>query len=87
MQQMQSPGQAQRLLSRLVDVRPRELATLLWAFIYFYCVLCSYYIIRPIRDTMGISAGVDNLQLSLLKIQSCRFLLILCHHHHAAILL
>jgi AAA family ATP:ADP antiporter len=38
------------------------LATLMWAFIYFYCLLCSYYIIRPIRDTMGISAGVDSLQ-------------------------
>ncbi len=34
----------------------------MWAFIYFYCLLCSYYIIRPIRDTMGISAGVDSLQ-------------------------
>ena len=47
---------------RLVDVKQHELATLLWAFVYFYCLLCSYYIIRPIRDTMGISAGVDNLQ-------------------------
>ncbi|MFK8049269.1 MAG: NTP/NDP exchange transporter [Halioglobus sp.] len=35
---------------------------MLWAFTYFYCLLCSYYIIRPIRDTMGISAGVENLQ-------------------------
>lgn len=46
----------------MVDVKQHELATLLWAFIYFYCLLCSYYIIRPIRDTMGISAGLDNLQ-------------------------
>ena len=51
-----------RFLTRLVDVRQHEIATLLWAFVYFYCLLCSYYIIRPIRDTMGISAGVENLQ-------------------------
>ena len=49
-------------LTNLVDVQPAERATLAWAFVYFYCLLCSYYIIRPIRDAMGISTGVDNLQ-------------------------
>lgn len=50
------------VLTKLVDVKKAERATLAWAFVYFYCLLCSYYIIRPIRDAMGISAGVDNLQ-------------------------
>ncbi|MFK8021017.1 MAG: NTP/NDP exchange transporter [Pseudomonadales bacterium] len=49
-------------LTKLVDVLPAERVTLAWAFVYFYCLLCSYYIIRPIRDAMGISSGVDNLQ-------------------------
>ena len=50
------------LTGRLVDVKAHELATLLWAFVYFYCLLCSYYIIRPIRDAMGISTGIESLQ-------------------------
>jgi AAA family ATP:ADP antiporter len=48
--------------TRLVDVRPEELRSLIWSFLYFFSLLCSYYIIRPIRDEMGIAGGVENLQ-------------------------
>ena len=48
--------------TRLVDVRPDELRSLIWSFLYFFSLLCSYYIIRPIRDEMGIAGGVENLQ-------------------------
>ena len=47
---------------RHVIAEGHELATLMWAFVYFYCLLCSYYIIRPIRDAMGISTGIESLQ-------------------------
>jgi ATP:ADP antiporter, AAA family len=50
------------LATRLVDVRPDELRSLIWSFLYFFSLLCSYYIIRPIRDEMGIAGGVENLQ-------------------------
>jgi AAA family ATP:ADP antiporter len=50
------------LLQRLVDVRPGEAAALVWAFLYFFSLLCSYYIVRPMRDEMGIAGGVDKLQ-------------------------
>jgi AAA family ATP:ADP antiporter len=46
----------------LVDVRPQELGALIWAFVYFFCLLSSYYILRPLRDEMGVAAGVANLQ-------------------------
>ena len=49
-------------LRRLVDVRPGEGRALAWAFIYFFCLLSSYYILRPLRDEMGVAAGVANLQ-------------------------
>jgi len=49
-------------LLRAVSVEARELAGLLWAFAYFFCLLCSYYILRPLRDEMGIAGGVDQLQ-------------------------
>lgn len=30
--------------------------------LYFFCLLSSYYLLRPVRDEMGIRAGVDQLQ-------------------------
>ena len=30
---------------------------LAWAFAYFFCLLCAYYVLRPIRDEMGITGG------------------------------
>ena len=47
---------------RLVDVEPGEVRALLWAFSYFFSLLCAYYIIRPMRDEMGIAGGVEQLQ-------------------------
>jgi len=49
-------------LRRLVKAQPGELAALFWAFVYFFSLLCSYYIVRPMRDEMGIAGGVENLQ-------------------------
>ncbi len=49
-------------LQSWINARPGELPALLWSFTYFFFLLCSYYILRPIRDEMGIAGGVDNLQ-------------------------
>ena len=49
-------------LKRLVKVEPEEVRALLWAFSYFFALLCAYYIVRPMRDEMGIAGGVENLQ-------------------------
>jgi AAA family ATP:ADP antiporter len=43
-------------------VRPEEVRALLWSFAYFFCLLAAYYILRPLRDEMGIAGGVRNLQ-------------------------
>lgn len=42
-------------------VRPAERPAVLWAFLYLFSVLCGYYILRPLRDEMGIVGGVKNL--------------------------
>lgn len=55
-------GSVYRLLKRLVDVRPAEIRALGWSWLYIFCVLSSYYIVRPIRDEMGVAGGVENLQ-------------------------
>ena len=56
-----APGLVGRWLQRLIDVRPDELALMGWSWVYFFCVLSAYYVIRPIRDDMGVAGGVDNL--------------------------
>src|SRR5215470_8519166 len=33
----------------------------LWSFACFFSVLCGYYVMRPLRDEMGVQGGVENL--------------------------
>jgi AAA family ATP:ADP antiporter len=51
-----------RLLRRVIDVRPEEVPVLVWCWIYIFSIFLSYYIMRPIRDEMGVAGGVNNLQ-------------------------
>jgi len=55
-----SPGR--RWLHRAIDVRGHELALLGWSWLYVLSVMSSYYVLRPIRDAMGVEGGVENLQ-------------------------
>lgn len=48
-------------LGRLVAVEPGEVPALLWSFAYFFSLLCGYYLLRPLRDAMGIEGGVEQL--------------------------
>ncbi len=50
-----------RLLRRTVDVREHETAALVASCAYFFFVLSAYYVIRPVRDEMGVAGGVENL--------------------------
>ena len=50
-----------RLLRRAVDVREHETAALVASCAYFFFVLSAYYVIRPVRDEMGVAGGVENL--------------------------
>lgn len=47
---------------RLLNIQPGEGRAVTWSFLYFFALLGSYYILRPIRDEMGIAVGVDQLQ-------------------------
>jgi AAA family ATP:ADP antiporter len=44
-----------------VDVRPEEVRALLAAFAYFFSLLFGYYLLRPLREEMGIRADVAKL--------------------------
>jgi ATP:ADP antiporter, AAA family len=49
------------LLQRLVLVRTGEWPALLWSAGYFFFLLSGYYILRPVRETLGIDRGADKL--------------------------
>jgi len=50
-----------KLLQRAVAVEPDEVRPMLLSALYFFLVMAGYFIIRPLRDEMGIAGGVRNL--------------------------
>jgi ATP:ADP antiporter, AAA family len=51
----------QRWLERSVPATDQERAAALWSFAYFFTLLAGYYVLRPLRDQMGIAGGVKAL--------------------------
>lgn len=49
-------------LEAWIRAKPGEGALALYSFLYFFFLLSGYYILRPVRDEMGIQGGVANLQ-------------------------
>ncbi len=58
-----TPARVRTRLARFVDARPEEVPALLLAFSYHLLILTSYFILRPIRDEMGVAGGVSNVPL------------------------
>ena len=50
-------------LGRLLRARADELPAVAWAFAYFFLLLCSYYILRPVRDSLAVELGPRALRL------------------------
>lgn len=50
------------MLLRWVHVEPSERAALLLGFTFHFCVLASYYLVRPLRDALGLEGGSGQLQ-------------------------
>ena len=51
------------LLQRLFGLEKHEYVPVGWSFLYFFCVLSSYYMLRPIREAMAVSSGPDKIHL------------------------
>src|SRR5437588_6448084 len=49
------------LRDKAVDVRPNEWGAMWLAFLFNFVILAGYYILRPIREEIGASSGVENL--------------------------
>jgi len=50
-----------RWVAQAVPATAEERAAALWSFAYFFMLLAGYYVLRPLRDEMGIAGGVKNL--------------------------
>jgi len=50
-----------RVLQRMVNVRDEEASALLLSALYFFLLFTGYFIIRPLRDEMGMLGGVRDL--------------------------
>jgi len=49
-------------LSATLNAETHELRPALMGFVLFFCLFAGYFMLRPIRESMGIAAGVENLQ-------------------------
>ncbi|MBO6259039.1 MAG: MFS transporter [Succinivibrio sp.] len=52
----------QSVFDRVLNLRSEETNYAVLSFLLFFCIFCSYSVLRPVRDTMGIASGVDSLQ-------------------------
>src|SRR5476651_992737 len=59
---MSKPGPVARTLNLIAGVEPREVKAVIISFVYFFFLMASYFILRPLRDTMGTVYGVAHLQ-------------------------
>src|SRR3954452_11430684 len=51
-----------RFLTRALRAEPHELPALAWAFGYFFLLLSSYYVLRPVRDALAVELGSQALK-------------------------
>jgi AAA family ATP:ADP antiporter len=50
------------LSARLLNIKRDELPLALLSALLFFCVLCGYFFLRPVREAMGVSRGMDDLR-------------------------
>ncbi len=49
------------LFDRIFGLEKHEYFAVAWSFVYFFCVLSAYYMLRSIRDSMAVEGGVQNI--------------------------
>ena len=51
-----------RAIARLLNVEERETGAVVAGLLLFFLLFAGYFMLRPVRETMGVAGGVDNLQ-------------------------
>jgi AAA family ATP:ADP antiporter len=49
------------LFDRILGLQKHEYVPVGWSFAYFFCVLSSYYILRPVRESMAVGSGPNTI--------------------------
>jgi AAA family ATP:ADP antiporter len=49
------------VIARLLGIKPGEFAAAAWSFVYFFCVLGAYYMLRPVREAMAVQSGPETI--------------------------
>ena len=60
MQKQHSGSRQNHFLDRVLGLERHEYYAVAWSFIYFFCVLSAYYMLRSVRETMAVEGGVQN---------------------------
>jgi len=65
MSDIMTPGASdtaeQSFLDRIFGLEKREYLAVTWSFAYFFCVLSSYYVLRPVRESMAVWSGTETI--------------------------
>lgn len=57
-----APSTAQpNLFDRIFGLEKHEYMAVAWSFVYFFCVLSAYYMLRPVREAMAVESGPDTI--------------------------
>jgi AAA family ATP:ADP antiporter len=49
------------VVDKILGIERQEYVAVAWSFAYFFCVLSSYYILRPVREAMAVGSGPDTI--------------------------
>ena len=49
------------LVAKVLGPKPIEFAAAGWSFTYFFCILGSYYMLRPVREAMAVASGPETI--------------------------
>ncbi|MET1114602.1 MAG: MFS transporter [Comamonas sp.] len=71
-----APPRIHRLLTRVVAVEAHEVNATLAGFAWFCCLLSGYYLLRPLRDAMGVVGGPQELRWLFTTTFVCMLLLV-----------
>lgn len=55
------PG-IRRWITKLLNIKSEEMPAVLAGVLMFFFLFTSYFLLRPVRETMGIAGGIENLQ-------------------------
>ena len=48
-------------VTQVLGIERDELVAVAWSFVYFFCIMSAYFMLRSVRETMAIISGVQNI--------------------------